>query len=128
MQSRLNAAEGLTFRELTYQLLQAHDFYHLWKEHDCRLQIGGGDQWGNIITGLDLISRHRSQAKSGSAVQQKVRGEVYGLTTPLLLSPSGEKFGKSAGNAVWLDKNATSILDFYQVSRRPCGICLQLWS
>lgn len=100
--SMTSRAEGLNYREFTYQLLQAYDFQHLYTAHNCILQIGGADQWGNIITGLDLIRRNAEGA------------EVFGLTTVLLTTSSGEKFGKSAGNAVWLDERMTSVFDFYQ--------------
>ncbi|EJD52783.1 hypothetical protein AURDEDRAFT_55167, partial [Auricularia subglabra TFB-10046 SS5] len=104
--SMTSRAEGLNYREFTYQLLQAYDFQHLYTAHDCVLQIGGADQWGNIITGLDLIRRN---AEGAAAVP-----EVFGLTTVLLTTSSGDKFGKSAGNAVWLDESLTSVFDFYQ--------------
>ncbi|KAG8698256.1 tyrosyl-tRNA synthetase [Ceratobasidium sp. 395] len=87
-------------------LLQAHDFFHLYTHHGCRLQIGGADQWGNIVAGIDLIKRRHESPEESEP--------VYGLTVPLLTTPSGEKFGKSAGNAIWLDFELTSVLDFYQ--------------
>ncbi len=93
--------QGISFTEFSYMLLQAYDFYRLWKDRGCRLQTGGSDQWGNITAGIDLIRR-------------KEGGEAYGLTCPLLLTPDGKKFGKSAGNAVWLDPAMTSPYRFYQ--------------
>jgi tyrosyl-tRNA synthetase len=93
---------GLTFTEFSYQLLQAGDFLHLAREYDCRLQIGGSDQWGNITAGLDLIRRVTGQT-------------AHGLTVPLLTNANGEKFGKSSGGGrVWLDPELTSPYAFYQ--------------
>ncbi|KAH7108268.1 hypothetical protein BKA62DRAFT_824474 [Auriculariales sp. MPI-PUGE-AT-0066] len=103
MQTRLNAPESLSFSELTYQLLQAYDFYHLNRHHRCEIQLGGADQWGNIVTGLDLIHRRRSLDLEPSGLESASNtAEAYALTTPLLTTPSGEKFGKSAGNAFFL--------------------------
>jgi len=95
---------GLSFIEFNYMLLQAYDFYVLARDHGCLLQMGGQDQWGNIVAGSDLTRR-------------KLGVQVYGMTFPLITTSSGEKFGKSAGNAVWLDKNRTSAFDFYQYFR-----------
>jgi tyrosyl-tRNA synthetase len=92
---------GLSFTEFSYQLLQANDFAHLYQAHGCRLQGGGSDQWGNITAGIDLTRRvHGAQ--------------VFGLTWPLLTTADGAKFGKSAGNAVWLDADMTSPYAYYQ--------------
>ena len=92
---------GISFTEFSYQLLQAYDFAHLYAAHGCRLQAGGSDQWGNITAGIDLV--------------RKARGaEVFGLTFPLVTTASGEKFGKSAGNAIWLSPERTSPYVFYQ--------------
>ena len=107
---RMSSQQGLSFTEFTYQLLQGYDFYHLYHNHRCTLQLGGSDQWGNILSGIDLISKTQSlRDNDGLATPQ-------GLTTPLLTTASGAKFGKSEGNAVWLDSSLTSVLDFYQVS------------
>lgn len=92
---------GISYTEFSYMLLQAYDFLHLHDAHGCRVQAGGTDQWGNITAGTDLIRKVRG-------------GEAYGLTLPLLSTASGEKFGKSAGNAVWLDAARTSPYQFYQ--------------
>lgn len=102
----------MSFTEFTYQLLQAHDFYHMNKTMNCSVQLGGSDQWGNIVAGLDLIHYGGGSEDAGtSAVKQR----AYGITTPLLTTAKGEKFGKSAGNAVWLnDCDQTGELDFYQ--------------
>ena len=102
------SATGLPFSEFTYQLLQAYDFYKFHQDHDCTIQIGGSDQWGNILAGIELISRKLSADPE--------RSPAFGILTALLTSSSGEKLGKSAGNAVWLDSSRTSIFDFYQVS------------
>ncbi|WP_020062204.1 tyrosine--tRNA ligase [Bacillus sp. 123MFChir2] len=99
--SRLDT--GISFTEFTYQILQAMDFHHLYKEEDVQLQIGGSDQWGNITSGLDLIRK-----KEGPDAK------VFGLTIPLLLKSDGTKFGKTAGGAVWLDPEKTTPFEFYQ--------------
>jgi tyrosyl-tRNA synthetase len=115
VKSRLETSQGISFTEFSYQLLQAHDFFYLYMNHGCRLQVGGADQWGNIVAGTDLIKRrHTSQE------EQNQSEPAYGLTVPLLTTPSGEKFGKSAGNAIWLDSKMTSVLDFYQVGLYTC--------
>jgi tyrosyl-tRNA synthetase len=87
--------------EFSYQLLQAYDFLHLYRNHNCRVQVGGSDQWGNIIGGCDLIRRVTG-------------GQAFGVTVPLLTTATGEKFGKSAGNAVWLESELTSCYQLYQ--------------
>ena len=94
---------GISFTEFTYQILQAIDFYHLNKDDGVQLQIGGGDQWGNITAGIDLI--HKLEGSDRPA---------FGLTIPLMLKADGTKFGKSAGGAVWLDPEKTSPYEFYQ--------------
>lgn len=98
---RLEREDGLSFIEFNYQLLQAFDFLTLWQRHKCALQIGGDDQWGNILAGVDLTRRVESKT-------------VYGLTFPLLTTARGEKMGKTAGGTVWLDAARTSPYDFYQ--------------
>lgn len=113
VRARLESQQGLSFTEFTYQLLQAYDFYHLHKHHNCSLQVGGSDQWGNILAGLELIGR--SEPQNGATTAEPT---AYGLTTPLLTTSTGEKFGKSAGNAVWLDPKLTSVFEFYQVCRK----------
>ncbi|MGB9763534.1 MAG: tyrosine--tRNA ligase [Minisyncoccia bacterium] len=92
---------GISFTEFSYSLLQAYDFYYLFKKYNCELQIGGSDQWGNITSGIDLI-------------KTLTKKEVFGLTLPLITTSSGEKFGKSSGKAIWLDKKLTSPYQFYQ--------------
>lgn len=92
---------GMSFTEFSYQLVQGFDFYHLWKNHGVKLQMGGSDQWGNIVTGTELIRR-------------KASGEAFALTTPLIKKADGSKFGKSESGNVWLDKTKTSSYKFYQ--------------
>ncbi len=92
---------GMSFTEFSYQLIQGYDFYHLWKQHGCKIQMGGSDQWGNITTGTELIRRLEG-------------GEAYALTTPLIKKADGTKFGKSEGGNVWLDAKRTSPYKFYQ--------------
>lgn len=103
VKSRLDSESGIGFNEFAYQVLQAYDFWHLFKTHKVTVQVGGNDQWGNITAGIDLISRLR---------QTKL--QAYGLTVPLLTTASGEKFGKSAGNAVFIDREITPSFDLYQ--------------
>ena len=121
MRARLESQQGLSFTELTYQLLQAYDFYHLHKHAGCTIQIGGSDQWGNILAGLELIGR--LDVPTTSTEKEPL---VFGITTPLLTTSSGQKFGKSAGNAIWLDPNLTSILDFYQVGLVKASLIVQV--
>ena len=92
---------GISFTEFSYQLIQAFDFYHLNQHHNCKMQMGGSDQWGNIVTGTELIRR-----KSGN--------EAFALTCPLITKSDGSKFGKSEGGNVWLDAEKTSPYEFYQ--------------
>ena len=103
VQKRLNgeARDGLSFTEFTYQLLQGFDFLHLYQEKNCKLQLGGSDQWGNITTGSELIRR-------------KTGGEAFALTCPLITKADGGKFGKTESGNVWLDRRYTSPYKFYQ--------------
>ncbi|KAF5385964.1 hypothetical protein D9615_002242 [Tricholomella constricta] len=112
VRARLTSQRGLSFTEFTYQLLQAYDFYHLHSHFGCTIQVGGSDQWGNILAGIELIGRLEDPSAAEHSSDADAR--AFGLTTPLLTTASGEKFGKSAGNAVWLDSNMTSVFDFYQ--------------
>lgn len=112
VRARLTSQQGLSFTEFTYQLLQAYDFYYLHKHFGCSIQVGGSDQWGNIVAGLELIGK--MEASHPDPIDSN---NVYGFTTPLLTTSTGEKFGKSAGNAVWLDSSLTSVFDFYQVCK-----------
>ena len=100
--ARINNGKGLSFAEFTYTLLQGYDFWHLFNQYGVNMQIGGSDQWGNLLSGVDLI-------------RKKENTEVYAMTAPLLINKStGRKFGKSEGGAVWLDENKTSVYKFYQ--------------
>ncbi|KAG5648474.1 hypothetical protein DXG03_003085 [Asterophora parasitica] len=113
VRARLSSQRGLSFTEFTYQLLQAYDFYHLHSHFGCTIQVGGSDQWGNILAGIELIGRLENPS-AAEDTSEAADARAFGLTTPLLTTASGEKFGKSAGNAVWLDSNLTSVFDFYQ--------------
>ena len=96
-----DAKVGMSFTEFTYQLLQGYDFLHLYQNMDCKLQMGGSDQWGNITTGTELIRR-------------KLGGKAFAITCPLITKTDGTKFGKTEGGNVWLDKTRTSPYKFYQ--------------
>jgi tyrosyl-tRNA synthetase len=112
VQSRLNSQQGISFSEFSYQLLQAYDFLALYEKTGCTVQVGGSDQWGNIIAGLELIGRTSETLDAGAESHQR----AYGITTPLLATADGAKFGKSTGNAIWLNEQLTTVYDFYQVS------------
>lgn len=94
---------GISFTEFTYTILQGMDFKHLYENHQCKIQIGGSDQWGNITTGLELI---RKMVGEGA--------KAYGMTIPLVTKADGTKFGKTEGGAIWLDAEKTSPYEFYQ--------------
>jgi tyrosyl-tRNA synthetase len=98
---RLEGDSGLSFTEFCYQLIQGYDFYYLWKHHNCLVQMGGSDQWGNIVTGTELIRR-------------KDAGTAFAVTTNLIKKADGTKFGKTESGAVWLDAGKTSPYKFYQ--------------
>lgn len=99
--SRLEA--GISFTEFSYMILQSYDFYQLYKNENCRMQIGGSDQWGNITAGLELIRKMAGD-----------EAKAFGLTLPLVTKSDGTKFGKTEGGAVWLDKEKTTPYEFYQ--------------
>ena len=101
---RLDREQSLSFLEFNYMIFQAYDFMKLYETHKCLLQIGGSDQWGNIINGVELIRRSKSK-------------EAYGLTTPLITTSSGSKMGKTEKGAIWLDKNLLSPFDYWQFWR-----------
>ena len=103
---------GLSFIEFNYQLLQSYDFLMLHQRHDCILQIGGDDQWGNITAGVDLIRR-----KLGGTTELNKAHEVYGLTFPLVTRSDGKKMGKTEKGAIFLDSSMTSVYDFFQYWR-----------
>ena len=110
---------GMSFTEFTYQLIQGYDFLHLFKEKQCKIQMGGSDQWGNIVTGVELVRRKES-------------GKAFALTCPLITKSDGSKFGKSEHGNIWLDKKRTSPYRFYQYwlnssdndSKKYIKICL----
>jgi len=101
VKKRLEGDTGMSFTEFCYQLVQGYDFYYLWKHHNCVLQMGGSDQWGNIVTGTELIRR-------------KDQGTAYALTTHLIKKADGTKFGKTESGAIWLDPAKTSPYKYYQ--------------
>jgi len=101
VKNRIGGDTGMSFTEFSYQLVQGYDFYYLWKNHNCALQMGGSDQWGNIVTGTELIRR-----KDG--------GEAFAITTQLIKKADGSKFGKTEGGNIWLDSKKTSPYKFYQ--------------
>lgn len=101
VKNRINGDTGMSFTEFSYQLIQGYDFYHLWKEKNCKVQMGGSDQWGNITTGTEFIRR-------------KASGEAFALTTQLIKKSDGTKFGKSESGNIWLDRDKTSPYKFYQ--------------
>lgn len=105
VKSRLDSSSGMSFTEFTYQILQAYDWLHLYQTHGCRFQLGGNDQLGNMYSGHELITR----------VKQK---DVFALTLPIITNDQGSKFGKSAGNAVWIDAEKTSPFTLYQFFAR----------
>jgi len=98
---KMRMETGLNFIEFNYMLLQAYDFLHMYKTYECKLQMGGSDQWGNIVAGVDLIRR-------------SAQGSAYGMTFPLITTSTGAKMGKTAQGAVWLDPERTSPYDYYQ--------------
>lgn len=98
---RINSEDGISYTEFSYMLLQAYDFYHLNRHHNCHLQMGGSDQWGNITMGIDFIRRQKG-------------GKAHGLVMPLITNSNGTKFGKTEGGNIWLDPEKTSPYKFYQ--------------
>ncbi len=110
---------GLSFTEFSYQLIQGYDFYHLWKNKNVKLQLGGSDQWGNIVTGTELIRR-------------KGQGEAFAITSPLITKADGSKFGKSESGNVWLDPEKTSPYQFYQywinLSDEDAAKCMKIFT
>ena len=104
VKNRLDREQPLTFLEFNYMLLQAYDFYYLNKEYNCELQLGGSDQWGNIVTGIDLVRRLSNN-------------KTFAITSPLITNNDGSKMGKTADGAIWLDENKLSNYNFYQFWR-----------
>lgn len=104
VKNRLDREQSLTFLEFNYMLLQSYDFYHLNKQYECILQMGGSDQWGNIVSGIDLIRRMQSK-------------KAYAITSPLITNNDGSKMGKTIDGAIWLDENKLGNYEFYQFWR-----------
>lgn len=121
----MEKGDGMSFAEFTYPLLQGWDWWHMFANHGVQLQVGGSDQYGNIVAGMDAIKHitlnnpETLEGKDMLDASGKLKDELspMGITVPLLTTASGEKFGKSAGNAIWLDKNMTSPFDLYGVSQ-----------
>ncbi|ORY19900.1 tyrosyl-tRNA synthetase-like protein [Clohesyomyces aquaticus] len=114
---RMESGDGMALSEFCYPLFQGYDWWHLYREHDVQLQVGGSDQYGNICAGMDVVQHLRKlypDEKTDSMGEEPLLTAPFGLTTPLLTTASGEKFGKSAGNAVWLDRDLMSSFDLYQ--------------
>lgn len=114
VKKRLEGETGMSFTEFTYQLVQGYDFYWLYQNKNCKLQMGGSDQWGNIVTGTELVRR-------------KAGGEAFAFTCPLITKADGSKFGKSEKGNVWLDITKTSAYDFYQFWIRSSDIDAEKW-
>ena len=111
----------MSFAEFCYPIMQAWDWWYMYSTKHIQLQIGGADQFGNIVTGVEAV-KYVSRTHPDPAIRKPEEEEVkenltpYGLTVPLLTTSAGEKFGKSAGNAIWLDQNLTNLFDLYGVS------------
>ncbi|MBL7746236.1 MAG: tyrosine--tRNA ligase [Chitinophagaceae bacterium] len=114
VKKRLDGETGMSFTEFTYQLVQGYDFYWLYQNKNCKLQMGGSDQWGNIVTGTELIRR-------------KAGGEAFAFTCPLITKADGSKFGKSEKGNVWLDITKTSAYEFYQFWIRASDADAEKW-
>lgn len=114
VKQRLDKEEHMSFLEFNYMILQAYDFYHLYKTYNCSLQLCGGDQWGNVVAGVELV--RRLQFLKGE-VEQGKRTEVIGFSTPLLLDANGKKLGKSEGNAVWTNEDLLEPFKYFQYFR-----------
>lgn len=120
----MEKGDGMSFSEFTYPLLQGWDWWHMYNNMKIEVQVGGNDQYGNIVAGLDAVKsivqindHHDSSKRTGNEAGGIVEddGAPMGLTVPLLTTSSGEKFGKSAGNAIWLHRDLTSPFDLYGV-------------
>ena len=120
----MKSNEGMSFSEFTYPLLQSWDWWHMYSTKDIQVQVGGSDQFGNILAGIDAINHVRythydpllRQNDEGIIEREVFLKRPMGFTVPLLTTSSGAKFGKSDGNAVWLDTEQTSAFDLYQVN------------
>ena len=118
VKTRMENGDGMSFAEFTYPILQSWDWWHMYHTKRIQVQIGGSDQMGNIITGMDAVNYIRKNHYDPAVRQEKENFlmKPMGFTVPLLTTASGEKFGKSAGNAIWLDTDMTSAFDLYQVN------------
>lgn len=114
VRKRLEGDTGMSFTEFSYQLVQGYDFYYLWKNHNCTIQMGGSDQWGNIVTGTELIRRKDS-------------GTAFGMTTQLIKKSDGTKFGKTESGAIWLNPEKTSPYKFYQFWLNSTDADAKMW-
>lgn len=114
VKKRLEGETGMSFTEFSYQLVQGYDFYYLWKNHNCTFQMGGSDQWGNILTGTELIRR-------------KDAGVAHGITTQLIKKSDGTKFGKTESGAIWLDPEKTSPYKYYQFWLNATDADVKMW-
>lgn len=114
VKQRLTKEEHMSFLEFNYMILQAYDFYHLYKTYNCTLQLCGGDQWGNVVAGVELT---RKLQFINNKVEKGEKTEVLGFSTPLLLDSNGKKLGKSEGNAVWVNEDLLSPYDYFQYFR-----------
>ena len=123
MKNRMKSNEGMSFSEFTYPLLQSWDWWYMYCTKDIQVQVGGSDQFGNILAGIDAINyvRHNHydpeirQDENKLKERESFLKRPMGFTVPLLTTSSGAKFGKSEGNAIWLDREMTSVFDLYQV-------------
>jgi len=117
----MDKGDGMSFAEFTYPLLQAWDWWHMYNTKRVQVQVGGSDQFGNIVAGIDAVKYIIKNHPDPDLRKEKEdpMDVPMGFTTPLLTTASGEKFGKSAGNAIWLDKEMTSVFDLYGVSTSP---------
>ena len=114
VKKRLEGDSGMSFTEFTYQLIQGYDFYWLYKNKGCKLQMGGSDQWGNIVTGSEIV-------------RKKTRGEVFAFTCPLIRKSDGGKFGKTETGNIWLDADKTSPYQFYQFWLNASDADAEMW-
>jgi tyrosyl-tRNA synthetase len=122
----MEKGDGMSFSEFTYPLLQGWDWWHMYQSMGVQVQIGGSDQYGNIIAGMDAV-RYIAQSRHdrpGETLPEQ--SAPMGLTVPLLTTSSGEKFGKSAGNAIWLDRTMTSPFDLYGVCTPKSSLAMTI--
>ena len=117
VKNRLKSGEGMSFSEFSYPILQAWDWWHMYNTKGIQMQIGGADQFGNIVAGIDAVKYIAKTHHNPDVRQEKEDPKMvpFGFTVPLLTTAAGQKFGKTAGNAIWLDKEMTSCFDLYQV-------------